>query len=128
MPNFETRSFCITTEKYGNVLFELLNDGNLLCIMASINININQMAYFCYDVCIQGQFYHYSFTVPEVNDFIFTNRFCPDVFLHRDGNPLFGTDPFPKNGQKKQTLNRIAISLLTTLNRQITTAKNRSMV
>lgn len=59
------------------------------------------MAYFCYDVCIQGQFYHYSFTVPEVNDFIFTNRFCPDVFLHRDGNPLFGTDPFPKNGQKK---------------------------
>ena len=38
MPNFETRGFCITTEKYGNVLFKLLNDGNLLCIMASINI------------------------------------------------------------------------------------------
>lgn len=38
MPNFQTNGFCVYTEKYGDVLFELLNDGNLLCIMASINV------------------------------------------------------------------------------------------
>lgn len=60
------------------------------------------MAYYSYNVCIQGQFYNYTFNVPEFDDFVFTNRFCPDVFLHRDGNPLLGTTPCPKNGQTKK--------------------------
>lgn len=46
------------------------------------------MAYYSYNICIQGKLYHYSFNVPELDDYVFTNRFCPNVFLHRDGNPI----------------------------------------
>ena len=63
------------------------------------------MAYYSYNICIQGKLYHYSFNVPELDDYVFTNRFCPNVFLHRDGNPILGMDPFPKNGQKKTDFN-----------------------
>ena len=38
MPDFNTDGFCIHTHQFGNVLLELLNDGDLLCVMASINV------------------------------------------------------------------------------------------
>lgn len=39
LPNVQTGGFCVHTEQFGQVLFELVPDGDMICVMTSINVD-----------------------------------------------------------------------------------------